>query len=95
MSDALTNLEARFRAAELSVRRNPSPYGDGLLAWESVDGPQGLTILHDAVFVFGEAGLWGVWWVGRDRERPDPQFATFDDVVAEVISQNNWSVTLH
>ena len=67
MSDALSDLESRWRAAGLTVRLNPSVYGDGLLVYESVDGPQGLKILHDAVFIFTESGRWGAWWPARDH----------------------------
>ena len=94
MSDALSDLESRWRAAGLTVRLNPSVYGDGLLAYESVDGPQGLKILHDAVFIFTESDRWGAWWPARDHERPDPQYAKLSDVVTVVSSENQWSIAL-
>ena len=94
MNDALSDLETQWRAAGLTTRLNPSVYGDGLLVYESVDGPQGLKILHDAVFIFTESELWGAWWPSLAHKRPDPQYATFADVVAAVSSKNQWSIAL-
>lgn len=94
MSDSLSDLEDRWREAGLAVRLNPPVYGEGLLAYEPVDGPKGLTMIHDAVFVFTEAGRWGAWWPSRERERPDPRYDTLTDVVDAVSSNNQWSIVL-
>jgi len=94
MCDALSDLECQWRATGLTVILNPPVYGEGLLAFESVDGPQGLAILHDTVFVYTESGRWGAWWPARDHERPDAQYAALSDVVAAVSSENQWSIVL-
>lgn len=92
--NSLHDLESYLTSVGLIVQRNPPVYGEGLLTYEANEGPQGLTIINDAVFVFTESERWGVWWVGRDRIRPAPQHDSLSTAVASVASDNQWSVEI-